>query len=745
VVGPSTVRARQDRAPVCVAAATGKAGFFFAASRGFRYDCAIMKRTIICLLLLTPVLHAADTKKKPPATPIPAEPLTLKLGDPLSPRALMTRPTPLKGVLSWSIETRRHRGNFSCMALNPDGTRLATGGLDGTIRIWDTTNGTLVRALIGHGSYVYGLDWSPDGAVLASAGSFDATIRLWDTQTGYPLKTLKGHPSYLVQVAFAPDGRTIAGAGGESGIVSHWELATGKYLGKVELGRSVLALAWHPQKHEVAVAAAALALEICDLDSYKVDRMLGDAKTGFRCAAWSPDGKTLIAGTNDSVIVYDAEGKVMQKLEGDGAAVCWSRDGKRFAVLSSGSAKVFNAGEDKPAKTIAVVANLLQYHPEGKHIIAGDFVAFGKYDIASAQLLAREDIAGTAPPLWWSGRPLVTGLNTTKLSLWDANTGKLIRTLEGHTAAISAVTWAPDAKTLATASHDNTVRLWDPTSGKSVLTFKDHTAPVLALAFSPDGKLMASGGSDKRVLVWKVPAGVVVHKFEGHTDPVVSLAFGPTSTGMLASGSNDKTVRLWDLKKGQAGREFTETGETAAMSLAWSPDGKMLASGHYDDRVRIWQVSSGKQIHTLEERGSPPQVTSLAWAANDSLIASGRGNHTMQLWSPKTGQKLQTLATMAPVQRVAFSTGMGTVVVSSADRTTRFFDCATGGLRGVILAEDGQMILVSAEGNFKADTALAELVVVAQLEKSQETFTPAAFATKFKWQNSPSSIKLTPK
>jgi WD40 repeat protein len=236
-----------------------------------------------------------------------------------------------------------------------------------------------------------------------------------------------------------------------------------------------------------------------------------------------------------------------------------------------------------------------------------------------------------------------------------------------------------------------------------------------------------------------------VHTFSGHINEIVSLAWGPTASGLLASGSNDKTVRLWNTKTGQPGREFTETGETAALSLAWSPDGRMLASGHYDDRIRIWQISNGKLIHTLEERGSPPQVTSLAWASNDSLIASGRGNHTLQLWSPKTGQRLQSVPTMAPVQRVAFSTGMGTVVACSSDRTARFIDTATGALRGVILAEEGQMILVSAEGHYKADNAAQELVFVAQLEKSQETYTPAAFATKFKWQNSPAMIKLTPK
>ena len=100
---------------------------------------------------------------------------------------------------------------------------------------------------------------------------------------------------------------------------------------------------------------------------------------------------------------------------------------------------------------------------------------------------------------------------------------------------------------------------------------------------------------------------------------------------------------------------------------------------------------------------------------------------------------------MAPVVRVSFSTGLGTVVTCSADRTARFFETTTGQLRGVMIAEDGQVILIGADGHYRADNAARDLVFVAQLEKSQETFTPAAFASKFKWQNSASMIRLAPK
>src|SRR5262245_23683004 len=150
---------------------------------------------VLSLLVEAPAAgQAPKTAPKPkPGAPLAADPADLPTpGEPLSVRTPVQRPAALKNVRSWTIETKRHRWIPTALAVSPDGKHLATGGYDGTIRLWDTEAGRFERALVGHESYVYGLAWSPDGNYLASAGSFGANARVWDARTGQCVRNLKG-------------------------------------------------------------------------------------------------------------------------------------------------------------------------------------------------------------------------------------------------------------------------------------------------------------------------------------------------------------------------------------------------------------------------------------------------------------------------------------------------------------------------------------------------------------------------
>ena len=110
------------------------------------------------------------------------------------------------------------------VAFSPDSQTLASGGEDGTVRLWDAATGTLKNTLIGHTSDVLSVAFSLDGTTLASASS-DGTVRLWGAATGTSKSTLIGHTGDVLSVAFSPDSTTLASASND-GTVLLWHHVT---------------------------------------------------------------------------------------------------------------------------------------------------------------------------------------------------------------------------------------------------------------------------------------------------------------------------------------------------------------------------------------------------------------------------------------------------------------------------------------------------------------------------------------
>jgi eukaryotic-like serine/threonine-protein kinase len=225
-----------------------------------------------------------------------------------------------------------------------------------------------------------------------------------------------------------------------------------------------------------------------------------------------------------------------------------------------------------------------------------------------------------------------------EIKLWDAASGREIRTLSDHQRYIFLVRFSPDGLRLASASLDGTVRIWDVATGRTIQTLRGHRGAVYGVAFSPEGRRLASSGADGTVRIWDLEAASEVFSLSGHVGAVRCVAFRPDGR-RLASGGVDGKVRIWDAAGTPLG---ILSGHSATVrAVEYSPDGRSLATGSYDRTVRIWEEESRRELHCL--RGHEAEVITVRFSRDGRRLASASFDQSVRIWDPVSGRGISTL------------------------------------------------------------------------------------------------------
>jgi WD40 repeat protein len=296
---------------------------------------------------------------------------------------------------------------------------------------------------------------------------------------------------------------------------------------------------------------------------------------------------------------------------------------------------------------------------------------------------------------------VLSGSGDRTIKLWDAATGALLRTFQGHSEQVNSVAFSPDGARVLSGSSDKTVKLWDAATGALIRAFERHHDDVSSVAFSADGARVLSGSRDKTLKLWDAATGALIRTFEGHSGWVNSVAFSADGARVL-SGSLDKTLKLWDAATGALIRTF-EGHPGAVGSVAFSADGARVLSGSWDSTIKLWDAATGVLIRTFEgHRGY--YVYSVAFSADGARVLSGSGDKTLKLWDAATGALIRTFEGHSGwVNSVAFSADGARVLSGSDDRTIKLWGAATGalirtfedprGVNSVAFSPDGARVL----------------------------------------------------
>jgi WD40 repeat protein len=495
------------------------------------------------------------------------------------------------------------QGPISAVAFSPDGTFLAAGD-NGAIRLWDRATGKQVGKFRRHGGIVNALAFSPDGKLLASGGE-DQSIRVWNVASGAEERRF-GHPvtrpatqHFLANynltnamVAFSPDSRELISSVRSDRFIRRWDLASGKELGTYE-----------------------------------------GHQDGSTCVALSRDGKTLLAGAEDSCLrVWDvADGKDLFPGRGHRGRVfnvAFAADGK--TLLSAGRDNVIRVWDVAELARVPGAApksgdfgykELSHFGADADRIGLIAFCADGKtlatarHDDEAIQVwnadtgkLARElsrKQFGVQGLSFAARNNLLASIaiqGEEVISLWNAADGKLVRELKqenGQRTGSGSVSLSRDGRRLASLGSGNAITLWDVERGKEIRRIssaEEEGVSWFRVVLAPDASTVAVLGRDNSLSLYATATGKLLHKFE--TLGIVrdeamlvpeSAAFAPDGRYLAAIGA-DSTLHLWEIATGKEVRKF-ETGQGWIGSIAFSPDGRALASGGIDTTIMLWDVT----------------------------------------------------------------------------------------------------------------------------------------------------------
>jgi dipeptidyl aminopeptidase/acylaminoacyl peptidase len=274
------------------------------------------------------------------------------------------------------------------------------------------------------------------------------------------------------------------------------------------------------------------------------------------------------------------------------------------------------------------------------------------WDVTTGQEVRR--LVGHSVDVWslafsTDSQSIVTGSGDTKARIWDVNTGKSkLELAVPDNDRVWSVAFSRDGKQVLTASN-NMARLWDAASGRMIKTFAGHRYAVMSVAFSRDGKFVLTGGGygrndDNTARLWSVETGNELARFEGHGDVILSVAFSPNGRYALTGGgegpTSDTIVRLWDTTTYQLVRKF-EGHKGTVSSVAFSPDGKRIVTGSWDGSVIVWNVETGLPDLPHPLLGHSGMVDDARFSPDGRFILTGsRGDGTARTWSTSTGDEL---------------------------------------------------------------------------------------------------------
>ncbi len=504
---------------------------------------------------------------------------------------------------------RAHIDYVFKLSFSPDGARLASSSAaigvpegertprHNTIQVWDVGSGDNILTIPPQGiGYIRDVEFSPDGATIAAttwSGALGGTARFYDAETGEEIQRIYAHRDTIANLEYSPDGALLATASRDQS-VKIWDIEKGVLVESyVDLGDRVQDIEFSPDGDYLLIGLGEAgdfpdgSDSPADSSAYLWDlrnRAQAQVYSGHSNWVWAADispGGSLVASGSGPLFPVSPE-------DLDATVRIWGARTGRQAIALHGHTNTVDS---------------VRFTLDGDFLLSASWDGtIRRWDLNDGREVQRYNLpyeSGSSPPrvymidLLPNREQFVSGSDDALIRLWDIESGEVIREYVGHEDPINGVHVSADGKLMVSASggwgrNDLTVRLWDVESGELLKTFEGHGHIVNYARIAPNNEFIISTSWDKTVRMWDVATGEEIRQFVGHTGNTFGIDITDDSATLLTT-SSDTTVRMWDIASGEEINRFEQHSDWI-QEIVLGPDESFGVSAGQDYALRRWRI-----------------------------------------------------------------------------------------------------------------------------------------------------------
>jgi WD40 repeat protein len=598
-----------------------------------------------------------------------------------------------------------HTGSVTAVQFTSDSTKLFSGSVDKTLRVWNVAGGQ-PAGLLETPHAVTAVALNLDGTRVFS-GHGDNIIRGWTVpfespkpaegdkpaEAVKPVVEMKGHEGAISALAIlAPAGTQLVSASADA-TWRVWEIANGNQVRTQNHGAAITSLALKSDGQFVATAGANKLARLWKIDGTAVAELKGNIAAQRRVLVLTDDDMVAKSRVQLADATFKAAEKNFKERE----------EGTKKAIEQKAAAeKVLAEANPKEEAALAAVETAkteLAAKPDDEALkkkkTDADAAAAKETEAAKK---AKEALDAAVKTVVQSekGQQSADEQQKQAKSLLDneTNAAKQVETVFNQAKAdlptadgksVKSVAYVADGKIIATAGEDGTIRLWNGSTGKPLEEITGHTSGVELIASGPN-RLLVTASDDKQVIAWDSnpawnliatlgpPAENVLDLAKSQfINRVLALAFSPDGK-LLATGGGDPSrsgeLMLWNVETKTMVRQLVDAHSDTVFSIDFSRDGKYIVSGAADKFVKQFEVDSGKHVRSFE--GHTHHVLGVSWKADGSRIASAGADNAIKVWNVETGEQHRTIQNYAKqVTSIRFMGATDNLISGSGDKTVK--------------------------------------------------------------------------